>query len=52
MDREVDPKTGAIRLAGVFPNPANELRPGQYGRVRASDGNQKKRAARTSTRRD
>ena len=31
----VDPKTGAIRLAGVFPNPANELRPGQYGRVRA-----------------
>ena len=35
LDREVDPKTGAIRLAGVFPNPANELRPGQYGRVRA-----------------
>jgi membrane fusion protein, multidrug efflux system len=35
VDREVDPKTGAIRLAGVFPNPANELRPGQYGRVRA-----------------
>ena len=34
-DREVDPKTGAIRLAGVFPNPANELRPGQYGRIRA-----------------
>jgi len=35
VDREVDPQTGAIRLAGVFPNPANELRPGQYGRVRA-----------------
>ena len=35
VDREVDPKTGAIRLAGVFPNPENELRPGQYGRVRA-----------------
>jgi len=34
VDREVDPKTGAIRLAGVFPNPDNELRPGQYGRVR------------------
>jgi membrane fusion protein, multidrug efflux system len=34
VDREVDPKTGAIRLAGVFPNPANQLRPGQYGRVR------------------
>ena len=27
-------KTGTIRVAGVFPNPANELRPGQYGRVR------------------
>jgi membrane fusion protein, multidrug efflux system len=34
-DRQVDPKTGAIRLAGIFPNPGNTLRPGQYGRVRA-----------------
>lgn len=34
-DRQVDEKTGAIRLAGIFPNPGNELRPGQYGRVRA-----------------
>ncbi len=34
-DRQVDPKTGAIRLAGLFPNPGNVLRPGQYGRVRA-----------------
>ncbi len=34
-DRQVDPKTGAIRLAGVFPNPGNVLRPGQYGKVRA-----------------
>ncbi|HEV8369647.1 MAG TPA: efflux RND transporter periplasmic adaptor subunit [Pyrinomonadaceae bacterium] len=34
-DREVDPKTGAIRMAGIFPNTANALRPGQYGRVRA-----------------
>lgn len=34
-DREVDPKTGAIRMAGVFPNSGNLLRPGQYGRVRA-----------------
>jgi RND family efflux transporter MFP subunit len=33
-NREVDPKTGAIRLAGVFPNPGNVLRPGQYGRIR------------------
>ena len=34
-DRQVDQKTGAIRIAGVFPNPGNVLRPGQYGRVRA-----------------
>jgi RND family efflux transporter MFP subunit len=34
-DRQVDPKTGAIRTAGVFPNPGNILRPGQYGKVRA-----------------
>lgn len=35
-DRQVDPKTGAIRLAGVFRNPDNLLRPGQFGRVRAT----------------
>jgi RND family efflux transporter MFP subunit len=35
-DRSVDVKTGAIRVATVFPNPENLLRPGQYGRVRAS----------------
>ena len=34
-DRQVDPKTGSIRLAGIFQNPGNILRPGQYGRVRA-----------------
>src|SRR4030095_8320486 len=34
-DRQVDQKTGAIRLAGIFPNPGNVLRPGQFGRVRA-----------------
>lgn len=33
-DRQVDIQTGAIRLAGVFPNPDGILRPGQYGRVR------------------
>jgi RND family efflux transporter MFP subunit len=33
-DREVNPATGAIRVAGVFPNPKNLLRPGGYGRVR------------------
>jgi membrane fusion protein (multidrug efflux system) len=35
-DRQVDVRTGAITLAGLFPNPGNVLRPGQYGRVRAS----------------
>jgi RND family efflux transporter MFP subunit len=34
-DREVNQKTGSIRLAGIFPNPGNVLRPGQYGKVRA-----------------
>lgn len=34
-DRQVDPRTGSIRMAGVFPNAGNLLRPGQYGRVRA-----------------
>ena len=35
-DRQVDIKTGAITLAGLFPNPGNVLRPGQYGRVRTA----------------
>jgi RND family efflux transporter MFP subunit len=35
-DREVNPATGAIRIAGLFPNPNNLLRPGGYGRIRAS----------------
>jgi membrane fusion protein (multidrug efflux system) len=35
-DRQVDLRTGALRLAGLFPNPNNVLRPGQYGRVRTS----------------
>jgi membrane fusion protein (multidrug efflux system) len=34
-DREVDQKTGSIRLGGIFENPGNVLRPGQYGKVRA-----------------
>ena len=34
VDRQVDVQTGAIRLAGLFPNPDNILRPGQYGRIR------------------
>jgi membrane fusion protein (multidrug efflux system) len=34
-DRQVNVGTGAIRLAGLFPNPGNILRPGGYGKVRA-----------------
>jgi len=33
-DRQVNPQTGSLRLAGIFPNPGRVLRPGQYGRVR------------------
>ncbi|HVO64834.1 MAG TPA: efflux RND transporter periplasmic adaptor subunit [Terriglobales bacterium] len=35
-DRQVDVKTGTIRIAGAFDNPGGILRPGQFGRVRAS----------------
>jgi len=34
-DRQVNPNTGAIQIAALFPNPGNVLRPGQYGKVRA-----------------
>jgi RND family efflux transporter MFP subunit len=34
-DRQVDQSTGAIRIAGLFPNPNNVLRPGGYAKVRA-----------------
>jgi len=35
-DRQVDVKTGTIRIGALFPNPGNLLRPGQYGTVRAT----------------
>ena len=35
-DRAVNQSTGAIRIAGLFPNLGNILRPGQYARVRAA----------------
>jgi RND family efflux transporter MFP subunit len=35
-DRQVNQSTGAVRIAGLFPNPGNILRPGGYGRVRAA----------------
>jgi RND family efflux transporter MFP subunit len=37
-DRQVNSSTGSIQLTGLFPNPGNRLRPGQYGKVRASIG--------------
>ena len=35
VDRQVNPNTGTLQVAGLFPNPQSILRPGQYGRVRA-----------------
>jgi membrane fusion protein (multidrug efflux system) len=37
-DRQVDLKTGTIRLAGAFDNPRSILRPGMFGRIRAATG--------------
>lgn len=34
-DRQIDARTGTIRISASFPNPDRLLRPGQYGRVRA-----------------
>ncbi|HYP97239.1 MAG TPA: efflux RND transporter periplasmic adaptor subunit [Polyangiaceae bacterium] len=36
VDRNVDDKTGTIRLEASFPNPGNIVRPGQFARVRAA----------------
>ena len=35
LDRQVDLTTGTVLARGVFPNPGNVLRPGQYAKVRA-----------------
>jgi RND family efflux transporter MFP subunit len=37
-DRQIDVKTGTIRMAGAFENPGGILRPGMFGRVRAVTG--------------
>lgn len=34
-DRQVDVATGTIKIAALFPNPGNLLRPGQFARIRA-----------------
>ena len=40
-DRQVDAKTGTIRMAGAFENPGGILRPGMFGRIRAVTGTAK-----------
>ncbi|HOO41410.1 MAG TPA: efflux RND transporter periplasmic adaptor subunit, partial [Syntrophales bacterium] len=35
-DRQVDITTGTIKVAALFPNPGNFLRPGQYGKIRVA----------------
>ena len=34
LDRNLDLRTGSIRYEVTFPNPGNNLRPGQFGKVR------------------
>src|SRR5262249_52443201 len=36
LDRQGDVTTGTVLARGVFPNPGNVLRPGQYAKVRAT----------------
>lgn len=36
MDRQIDPTTGTMKIGALFPNKDNILRPGQYGRIRAT----------------
>jgi len=36
VDRTVDPKTGTLKVRASFPNAANQLRPGQFARVRVA----------------
>jgi RND family efflux transporter MFP subunit len=38
VDNHVNPKTGTLRLRGVFPNEDEELAPGYFGRVRLPIG--------------
>ncbi len=41
FDREVNVRTGTLRIAGLFPNPADLLRPGQFVTVRILLGTKK-----------
>lgn len=40
-DRQVNLQTGTITMQGLFPNPGNILRPGQYAKVRVAPDLQK-----------
>jgi len=41
IDRQVNVRTGTLRVESLFPNPRNLLRPGQFARVRVHIGTQK-----------
>ncbi len=36
IGREIEASTGTLRVRGIFANPGNVLRPGQYSRIRAA----------------
>jgi membrane fusion protein (multidrug efflux system) len=41
IDRQVDVRTGTLRVEALFPNPRNLLRPGQFARVHVHIGTKK-----------
>ena len=41
IDRQIDVRTGTLRVAATFPNPHYLLRPGQFARVRVQSGTRK-----------
>ena len=41
IDRQVNVRTGTLRVEAIFPNPRNLLRPGQFGRVLVHIGTRK-----------
>jgi membrane fusion protein (multidrug efflux system) len=41
IDRQVDVRTGTLRVEALFPNPRNLLRPGQFARVHVHIGTRK-----------
>jgi membrane fusion protein (multidrug efflux system) len=36
IGRQINPTTGTLRIRGLFANPGNVLRPGQYAKIRAA----------------